>query len=86
MIHGSSSGCCGRPHAEGNRMTEHILRPHAPGHDRAASEIDPICGMTVDPATAAGRYEYKGRPIISVPCLAWNDSVQIPKQRSAKNR
>jgi Cu+-exporting ATPase len=22
--------------------------------------IDPICGMTVDPATAAGRYEYKG--------------------------
>ncbi len=22
--------------------------------------IDPICGMTVDPATAAGRYEYRG--------------------------
>src|SRR5262245_58547566 len=22
--------------------------------------IDPICGMTVDPATAAGQYEYKG--------------------------
>ena len=22
--------------------------------------VDPICGMTVDPATAAGRYEYKG--------------------------
>ena len=22
--------------------------------------IDPICGMTVDPATAAGRYDYKG--------------------------
>jgi Cu+-exporting ATPase len=23
--------------------------------------IDPICGMTVDPSTAAGQYEYKGR-------------------------
>jgi Cu+-exporting ATPase len=23
--------------------------------------IDPICGMTVDPATAAGRFEYKGQ-------------------------
>jgi Cu+-exporting ATPase len=22
--------------------------------------IDPICGMTVDPATAAGQYEYQG--------------------------
>ena len=22
--------------------------------------IDPICGMTVDPASAAGRFEYKG--------------------------
>ena len=24
-------------------------------------EIDPVCGMTVDPATAAGQYEYKGK-------------------------
>jgi Cu+-exporting ATPase len=24
------------------------------------SEIDPVCGMAVDPATAAGRYDYKG--------------------------
>ena len=23
--------------------------------------IDPVCGMTVDPATAAGRFDYKGR-------------------------
>src|SRR5512133_1741971 len=24
------------------------------------SAIDPVCGMTVDPALAAGKYEYKG--------------------------
>src|SRR5689334_23075463 len=23
--------------------------------------IDPVCGMTVDPATAAGRYDYEGK-------------------------
>lgn len=68
---GPSSGCCGTTHAKGNRMSEHILRPHAPGHDRAASEIDPICGMRVDPATAAGRYEYKGTTyyFCAVSCL-----------------
>ena len=33
--------------------------------------IDPICGMTVDPATAAGRYEYKGTTyyFCAVSCL-----------------
>jgi Cu+-exporting ATPase len=33
--------------------------------------IDPICGMTVDPATAAGRYDYKGLTyyFCSVSCL-----------------
>ncbi len=25
------------------------------------AEIDPVCGMTVDPAAAAGRYEYQGK-------------------------
>ena len=27
----------------------------------AQGEIDPVCGMTVQPATAAGSYEYRGR-------------------------
>lgn len=26
----------------------------------AATAIDPVCGMTVDPATAAGSAEYQG--------------------------
>lgn len=34
-------------------------------------EIDPVCGMTVDPATAAGRYDYEGRTyyFCAVSCL-----------------
>jgi P-type Cu+ transporter len=35
----------------------HVHR-HAPA--AAATAVDPVCGMTVDPATAAGRYEYQG--------------------------
>src|SRR5689334_12572698 len=33
--------------------------------------IDPICGMTVDPATAAGQYEYNGKTyyFCAVSCL-----------------
>ena len=33
--------------------------------------IDPICGMTVDPATAAGRYDYQGQTyyFCAVSCL-----------------
>ena len=33
-------------------------------HDHAASEethMDPVCGMTVTPATAAGSHEYKAK-------------------------
>ncbi|MBS0150060.1 MAG: heavy metal translocating P-type ATPase [Nitrospira sp.] len=35
------------------------------------AEIDPVCGMTVDPATAAGRYEYQGKTyyFCAVSCL-----------------
>jgi Cu+-exporting ATPase len=39
-------------------MDEKIPGPHVSAH--AGSAIDPICGMTVDPATAAGRYDHKG--------------------------
>src|SRR5262245_3564086 len=34
--------------------------PHA-GHEHGAPKhIDPVCGMTVDPGSAAGSYDYKG--------------------------
>ena len=32
-----------------------------PGHDHGATEIDPVCGMTVDPATAHNHTEHAGR-------------------------
>ncbi|MDF0676119.1 MAG: heavy metal translocating P-type ATPase [Nitrospira sp.] len=39
---------------------------------RAGSEIDPVCGMTVDPTTAAGHYDYEGKTyhFCAVSCLA----------------
>jgi Cu+-exporting ATPase len=46
-----ASGCCGGDHA-------------AHGHGRhdggAAKAIDPVCGMTVDPATSKHRSDYRG--------------------------
>ncbi len=58
MITESAGGCCGSRHVGNDGMDEKIPRTHVPA--RGGSEIDPICGMTVDPATAAGRYDHKG--------------------------
>jgi YHS domain-containing protein len=33
----------------------------------ATTVKDPVCGMDIDPATAAGQSEYKGRPTTSAP-------------------
>ncbi len=57
MIHKSSSGCCGTQHEGHDRMTEDT-QGLSPTH--VTQQIDPICGMTVDPAKAAGRYNHKG--------------------------
>lgn len=45
--------------------------------------IDPVCGMTVDPATAAGRYDYEGTTFwfCSRPCL---DKFRADPARYAK--
>jgi Cu+-exporting ATPase len=71
MINGSSNSCCGRPHAEHDHMSEHNTSNSTPSHATARSEIDPICGMTVDPAKAAGSYDYKGKTyyFCAVSCL-----------------
>lgn len=61
MVNESSSGCCGRPHAGHDHMSKGIQDTHDASRAHAKTEIDPVCGMTVDPATAAGRYEHKGK-------------------------
>jgi Cu+-exporting ATPase len=60
MTNESSSGCCGRPHAGHDHMSEHTQDIPGPSHAHGKPEIDPICGMTVDPAKAAGQYNHKG--------------------------
>ena len=37
----------------------------------ADAEIDPVCGMEVDPSTAAGSFEHEGviYPFCSIGCL-----------------
>ena len=60
MINESSSGCCERPHTGHDRMNENIQQAHGPSHVHDKPEIDPVCGMTVDPAKAAGQYDHKG--------------------------
>ena len=37
-----------------------MMNHHEHAHSHAAAEIDPVCGMTVDPAHAAGSSEYGG--------------------------
>ena len=41
-----------------------LVTSHAHGHTAAPTptteHIDPVCGMTVDPADAAGSYQYRG--------------------------
>lgn len=41
--------CCGGKHGDADKATT------------AASSIDPVCGMAVDPATAKHRFSYKGQ-------------------------
>lgn len=60
MVNQSSSGCCGRPHAGQGHMNENHHEVQVSSHVHGKTEIDPICGMTVDPAGAAGSYDYKG--------------------------
>jgi P-type Cu+ transporter len=71
MVKESSSGCCGRPHAGHDPMNEMSQDTKSRSHSQDKFPIDPVCGMTVDPAGAAGQYDYKGTTyyFCSVSCL-----------------
>ena len=44
-----------------DKDTNHITGIPSPRDRARAVAIDPVCGMTVDPETAAGSYEYEGQ-------------------------
>lgn len=71
MVNESSSGCCGRSHAGQDHMSEMSEDTRSQSHAQVKPEIDPICGMTVDPAKAAGQYGYNGKAyyFCSISCL-----------------
>ena len=52
-------GCCGGGHDHaGHDHAHHAHDEHAAG---GATVLDPVCGMTVDPATSKHRFEYQGK-------------------------
>ena len=59
----TASACCARKVTQ-TRMSA-ISAPDNMQHQHpgAAAHIDPVCGMTVDPAEAAGSSDYKGQTI-----------------------
>ncbi len=63
-------------------MSEHIPITHMSSH--AGSEIDPVCGMKVDPAAAAGHYIYQGKTyyFCSISCL---DTFKADPERFLKS-
>ena len=53
----SKGGCCGGGHT-GHNQAGHSHHDHEA--DSAATGRDPVCGMTVNPATSKHRFDYKG--------------------------
>ena len=60
--------------------------PHLPLHPAAGSVLDPVCGMTVDPATAAGSHDYKGTTyyFCNPKCLARFDAATRSRSSQPK--
>jgi hypothetical protein len=52
--------------------------------DMANTVHDPVCGMDIDPATAAGTSDIRGKPITSVPQAAKNLLKRIRRNISAR--
>lgn len=69
MADRSTGGCCVSRRLEENDMSEQI--PMTQISSRAGADIDPVCGMEVDPTTAAGYYDYQGKRyyFCAVSCL-----------------
>jgi len=60
MQHKVKDCCCG--HGYSGAMSKTMIPlPMVQPPSQAGLEIDPICGMTVDPAQAAGSSHYAGR-------------------------
>ena len=82
MANRSTGGCCGSHHLGENDMSEKT--PMTQTLSRVESDIDPVCGMTVDPTTAAGRYDYQGKTyyFCAVSCL---DKFKADPERFLKS-
>ena len=52
-------GCCGSAHDHAHHGHDQAMHHNA---GEVASVIDPVCGMTVNPATSQHRHDYKGEP------------------------
>ena len=81
MTDQSTSSCCVIHHPGENDMSEQMPMTHMSSH--AESDIDPVCGMKVDPATAAGHHEYQAKTcyFCAVSCL---DTFKADPERFLK--
>jgi Cu+-exporting ATPase len=53
-----AGGCCGGAHNHAHHAHDHAPLRHA---EASTVVIDPVCGMTVDPATSKHRHDYNGQ-------------------------
>ncbi len=78
----SIGGCCGSQHHGENAMSKQIPMTQISSH--TGTDIDPVCGMRVDPTTAAGCYDYQGKIyyFCAVSCL---DKFKADPERFLKS-
>ena len=75
-------GCA---HPEDHAGHEHHGHRHVHGGDGAAKAKDPVCGMTVDPATARHRFEYGGETYVFCCAGCMNKFAADPERYLAKS-
>ncbi|MGZ9035367.1 MAG: YHS domain-containing protein, partial [Rhodospirillales bacterium] len=54
-------GCANEGHGHHGHQDDHGHQHHGPAGDVAQKAQDPVCGMTVDPATTKHRFEHTGQ-------------------------